>query len=263
MSKKRYRLVSPLILTVTFSLLYFPLLIIAALSVNSSKLDYKFTGLSWKWYKEIFTHNGLLEVIKTTWIIAILATILSTIIGTLFALGINSLRAKKRKRLLMLNVVPLINADIVTAVSLSVIFSFLGITFGYPTLLLAHVFFCIPFVVISVLPKLSEIDEDIYFAARDLGMSKFEAIIKVVIPHIKTGIITGALMAFTMSIDDFVISYFVQGNGVNNFSIWLYSAMGRKSFTPAAYAYNTLVTILIFAIIIFISSKNNIKRRGR
>jgi spermidine/putrescine transport system permease protein len=164
---------------------------------------------------------------------------------------------------LFLSNIPIVNPDIVTGLSLMIVFSFIKLNFGFQTMLLSHIFFSIPFVILSVLPKLRSLDKDLYYSALDLGCTPFQAVLRVIIPAIKVGIVTGALIAFTMSIDDFVISYFTTGNGFSNFSIWLYSRLGRRSFSPAAYAYNTLIIIATFATIMAINIKSYRKEKIR
>ncbi len=254
------KLYKKIIVGLTFAFLYFPILVIAFLSVNESSRAYKFTGFSMKWYVEIFENESLFRAIINTFSVAIVSTILATVLGTLIAIGVSALRRKQKKIMLFLNNIPIINPDIVTGLTLMIIFSWFNFQFGFKTMLISHIFFSIPFVVLSVLPRLSEIDVNLYDAALDLGCNKFQAIYKVIIPAIKTGIITGALISFTMSIDDFVISYFTTGNGFSNFSIWIYARLGRKSFSPAAYAYNTLVVIVTFVVLLVYNKILN--RRG-
>jgi len=254
-----------LLLSITifaYSIIYFPIAYIMYLSFNESEKYYRFTQFGIKWYVEIFKQSTLITAIENTLLVAVISTILATIIGTLTAIGINALRKKYRVRLMILNNVPVINPDIVTGISLMLVLSLLPISFGMPTMLLAHIFFSIPFVVLSVLPKLKELDVNLFDAALDLGCTRFGAIIKVILPSIKTSIVAGALIAFTMSIDDFVISYFTTGNGFNNVSLWIYSRIGRRSFSPAVYAYNTLIIfITITGLIVF--NKIGIKNRKR
>jgi len=237
-----------------FLFLYLPIFVIAFLSVNESSRTYKFTGFSLKWYVEIFENESLFRAIINTFTVAIISTIIATILGTLIAIGISVLRKRHKRIMLFMNNIPIMNPDIVTGLTLMIIFSWFRFQFGIQTMLISHIFFSIPFVVLSVLPRLSEIDKNLYDAALDLGCTKFQAVYKVIIPAIRTGIITGALISFTMSIDDFVISYFTTGNGFSNFSIWIYARLGRKSFSPAAYAYNTLVVVLTVAVL-FIYNK--------
>lgn len=233
----------------TYTIIYLPIVIIAILSVNASSRDQVFTGFSFIWYREILNNPRLLEAIQNTLLVAVLATIISTILGTLFAIGIHGLSRKRRLQMMVLNNVPVVNPDIVTGISLLLVFSLLPLSFGFQTMLLAHIFFCIPFVVLSVLPKLKSLDPNLFDAAIDLGASKLQALWLVIIPSIKVGILAGSLIAFTMSIDDFVISYFTYGDGFQNVSIWIYSRLGRRTFSPSVYAYNTLVVVVTIVVL--------------
>ncbi|AIO19336.1 Inner membrane ABC transporter permease protein YdcV [Candidatus Izimaplasma bacterium HR1] len=246
-----------------YSIVYLPIFIITLLSFNKTSYTYEWTGFSFHWYKEIFINDNLREAIFRSLTIAVLSTIVATIAGTLIAIGINSLTKKNRVRMMVLNNIPVINPDIVTGISLMLVFSLLPLSFGMTTMLLAHIFFSIPFVVLTVLPKLKELDPNLFEAALDLGCTHIEGIYKVILPSIKTSIIAGALIAFTMSIDDFVISYFTTGDGYNNFSIWLYSALKVRSVNPGAYAYNTLIVFITIGVLGYINLRNRktIKRR--
>lgn len=231
--------------------LYFPILYIVIQSFNSSLTGHSFAGFTFKWYGEMFRDRNLMEAIRVTISMAIIATIVSVIIGTITAIGINALNKRRRQQMILLNNVPVLNADIVTGVFLMLTFqvvaAFLpGVTvFGYTTMLISHIFFCIPYIILSVIPKLNEIDSNMFDAALDLGCRPYEALWKVIIPTIKSGIITGALIAFTMSIDDFVISYMTGGNGVMNFSMWLYTMKNpfANNAMQKASAYNTLISV--------------------
>ncbi|MFA6827419.1 MAG: ABC transporter permease [Bacilli bacterium] len=261
-SKQRKLLINK-ILKVSFValvllILYLPIIYIMVQSFNSDGTGTHFQSFTFKWYKEMFFDSNLMRAIRTTWSIAIISTLLSTVLGTLFAIGINSLNKKRRKQMILLNNIPVINADIVTGVFLMLVFQILGrfIGFEYPlgyvTMLIAHIFFGIPYVVLSVLPKLNEINPNLYDAALDLGSTPTDALRKVIIPSIASGIMAGMLLAFTMSIDDFVISYFTTGSGVSNFSIWLYANRRAIRFNtwPKAYAYNTIISIGTLTILI-------------
>jgi len=251
-------------------ILYLPIIIIAIQSFNQSESMYDFTNFSFKWYVDLIDELSLLNpgilgaAIQRTLLVAFLSTIISTIFGTFFAIGIHSLAKKARQRMVFLNQVPILNADIVTGISLMLIFRLFMIVFptifGFPTLLLAHIFFSIPYVVLSVLPKLAELDENLYDAALDLGCKPFKGMTKVIIPAISSGIFTGMLIAFTMSIDDFVISYFTTGNGFDNVSIWVYASIGRR-MTPAVYAYNTLLSMTVVVGLIGIYIFSAIKKK--
>lgn len=254
-------------------LMYFPILIIIIQSFNSNGQGTDFGGFTLRWYGEMFKDKDLMNAIIVTISISVTSTILATILGTLFAIGINSLGKKRRKQMILINNIPVLNADIVTGVSLFFIFKVIGVLIGnkfilgYPTLLIAHIFFSIPYVVLSILPKLNEIDKNLYDAALDLGCTPKTALRKVIIPSIATGIFTGALLAFTMSFDDFVISYMVAGEEVKNFSMWIYvnqRLSGRSLVWPKGYAYNSIVTLLtLFGLIvynIFASKKNKLRK---
>lgn len=261
---KQFRKWTAIAVTIlAYGLIYFPILVIILLSINKSESGQSFTGFSLVWYKEIFLNERLLTAILNTLFVAVISTLTATIVGTLAAIGINSLTKKRRVQFMVLNNVPVINPDIVTGLSLMIVFSLLPLSFGMPTMLLAHIFFSTPFVVLTVLPKLKELDPNLLDAAMDLGCNYRQGVMKVIIPSIKTSIIAGALIAFTMSIDDFVISYFTTGNGFQNVSIWIYSRLGRRTFSPAVYAYNTLIVVLTVGVLgyINIASVKRLKRR--
>lgn len=258
---KNTKIILGIISAVAYIIIYFPILYIMFLSFNESERYYRITTFGFKWYLEIFNNDSLINAISNTLVIAILSTILATIIGTFTAIGINSMVKSERMKMMVLNNVPVINPDIVTGISLMIVFSLLPISFGMPTMLLAHIFFSIPFVVLNILPKLKNLDKNMFDAALDLGCTRFQAIYKVILPSIKSGIIAGALIAFTMSIDDFVISYFVSGPDFPNVSLWIYSRIGRRNFSPAVYSYNTLIIMVaIFGIILL--NKFSLKNKG-
>ncbi len=245
---KILKVVNKVLVALVILMLYLSIIVIAIQSFNSSTDLTIFNKFTFKWYLQIFDNSMLTNSIKNTFIVSISATALATILGTLVAVGINSLPTKKRQKLILLNSIPLLNADIVTGISLMFIFSLLmkifPYIFGFPTLLLAHLFFTLPYVILSVLPKLKEMDPNMMDAATDLGVKPYRALRKVIIPAVKSGIFSGMLLAFTMSFDDFVISYFTTGNDFDNLSIWIYSSIGRKSLTPSVYAFSTLLTTL-------------------
>lgn len=262
--KAIYKVISKIIVGIIFFALYLPILIILIQSINASTDLAVFDKVTLKWYVEIFRHETLTQVIVNTIIVSLVATTIATIAGTFIAIGINALPAKKRQRIIILNNIPLLNADIVTGIGIMLVFSTLlplfPYIFGFPVLLIAHVFFTLPYVVLSVLPKLKEVDPNIMDAAADLGVKPYKALLKIVIPAVKAGIFSGMLLAFTMSIDDFVISYFTTGNGFDNLSIWIYGSIGRKSLTPAVYAFSTLQTLITLTILFIV---NITKHRGK
>jgi spermidine/putrescine transport system permease protein len=260
-------------LAIILFLMYFPLLIIIIQSFNLNVEGTYFTGFTFKWYGELFKDEDVMKAIGVTISISIISTIVATILGTLFAIGINSLNKKKRQKMILVNNIPVLNADIVTGISLFFIFKAIGVLIGnefilgYSTLLIAHIFFSLPYVVLSVLPKLNELDKNLYDAALDLGCSPASALRKVIIPSILTGVLTGAMLAFTMSFDDFVISYMVSGEEIKNFSVWIYTIQrqsGRANAWPKGYAYNSIITLLTLTGLIMyniIVNKRNKKRK--
>jgi len=257
-----------LLMVFVLFLTYSPLIIIALMSVDKDATATTFSGFTLKWYSQLFNDKELIGIIiKNTVLVAVISTIFSTIFGTITAIGIHSLNKKRRSQMIMLNNVPILNADIATAILLFIIFQVIGVVLqidesnrlNYFTLVLSHIFFSTPYVVLSVLPKLGEIDKNLYDAALDLGCTPRKAILKVIIPAIKTGIFTGAMLAFTMSIDDFVISYMV-GGSTENFSTWFYSRRRITKNNPVqkASAYNTLLTLItIICLVVY----NIIKRK--
>jgi len=252
-------------------ILYLPIFVIALQSFNDSRTVFNFGGLTLKWYEALFFaqsahHNTEVVItIQNTLRVTFISTILSTILGTFVAIGAHVLDKKRRQQLILLNNVPILNAEIVTGMSLMLIFSLMlpviPMFFGFWTMLIAHVFFSIPYVVLSVLPKLKEIDVNLYDAAVDLGCTPFKAILKVIIPSIQAGIFAGMLLAFTMSIDDFVISYFTTGNGFENISTWMYGVIGKRSLSPVVYAYNTLLTIITLSVLLLINLKGSKRQK--
>ncbi|MBU0997269.1 MAG: ABC transporter permease [Firmicutes bacterium] len=228
-------------------MLYLSIIVIAIQSINASRISSSFSSISLTWYPNIFQEEDLMRAIRNTFLVSSIATILATIMGTFFAVGMYSLTKKKRQGLMLLNNVPILNADIVTGFSLMLMFRLLmplfPNIFGLFTLVMAHLFFTIPYVILSVMPKLKETDPNLMDAALDLGVRPYKALIKVVIPAIKAGIFSGMLLALTMSIDDFVISYFNTGGGFDNLSIWIYAVIGRRNLTPSVYAFSTLLTL--------------------
>lgn len=260
-------------IAIIMMLLYLPVMFIVLESFNSSIIGYEFGGFTGKWYKEMFTQKGFKDAVFVTFTITLLSTAISTIFGTIFAIGINSLSNKRRQSIIMLNNIPVLNADIVSAIFLFIIFQTFGALIGrehplgYTTLLLSHIFFSLPYVVLSVLPKLREIDENLFDAAQDLGCKPFKALLKVIVPAIAGGIFSGAVLAFTMSIDDFTISYFVSGADIENLSIWINNIRTvRFGKLQIASAFYTIFTIIMFAILIVynqLSSKKKEKKAKR
>ena len=222
---------------------YLPIVYTVIFSFNSSKSLSKFGGFSLQWYERLFNNSDMMDSIFYTIAIAVLATVISTIVGTITAIGLSKSNKVLRGIVEQINDLPIMNPDIVTAIGLLMFYSSLAIRKGYITLLLAHIMFCIPYVILSVMPKLRSLDPNILDAALDLGCTPVQALTKVIVPQITSGIMAGALIAFTMSFDDFVISYFVTGNGVNNISIMIYTM--SKRVNPTINAVSTLIIAVI------------------
>lgn len=228
--------------------LYFPLMVMAVFSFNDAKSLSNFKGFSFRWYETLFQNSQLLDAIVVSVTIAILATVISTILGTLTAIALTKSRKVVRTAILQVNNLPIMNPEIVTAIALMLLFSFLNIEKGYMTMLLAHIAFCTPFVITNVYPKVKQLDENLADAAMDLGATPFQTLTKVILPQIKSAIMAGALLAFTMSFDDFVISYFVTGQGVENISIVVYNM--SKRMNPSIYALSTIVLVVILIVLL-------------
>ena len=232
-----------ILLAATMIFFYLPILYIIVFSFNDSRSLTKLGGFSLRWYEKMFADSTMMEAVGYTIVIALLATIISTIAGTLAAIGLSRSRKVLRNIVEQVNNLPIMNPEIVTAIGLLMFFSAIGIKKGFLTLLLAHIMFCTPYVMLSVSPKLRSLDPNLADAALDLGATPIQALTKVIVPQIMPGIVSGALIAFTMSFDDFIISYFVTGNGVQNISILVYTM--SKRINPSINALSTLVILLI------------------
>ncbi len=245
-----------------FLFLYAPIFVLMAYSFNSSRSRGAWGGFTLKWYRELFRDREILTSLKYTIIIAILSAVISTILGTAAAIGISHMRKVPRSLVMNISYLPVLNPDIITGVSLMILFIFANINFGFKTMLIAHITFNTPYVILSVMPKLKQLDTHIYEAALDLGATPSYAFWKVIIPQIMPGIVTGCLLAFTLSIDDFVISFFTTGVGVSNLSITVFS-MARRGVNPKINALSTLMflSVLILLIIVNVRMSRDIKAK--
>ena len=246
-----------LILIIIF--FYLPIIYVVIFSFNSSKSLSSFTGFSLQWYEKMFASRTMLESIYYTVLIAVIATVISTIFGTISAIGLSKQSRGIKELVKQINNLPMLNPDIVTAISLMLFFSILSIQSGFFTLLLSHIIFCIPYVFLSVTPRLRSLDENTIEAALDLGCTPFQAIVKVIVPQIMPGILSGALVAFTMSFDDFVISYFTTGPGINNISTYVYST--SKRINPSINALSTLIVLGVTILLIIMNVVPMIRER--
>ena len=244
---------------IIFLFLFAPIAILLVFSFNSGNSLSVFSGFSLYWYKELFQDSNTLEALRNTLVLALCAAILSTVLGTAASVGMNKLRSKyMRAAMNTVTNLPMVNPEIITGISLMLMFVFVGQMMGlstslnFGTILIAHVTFCLPFVILQVLPKLRQIDPALPEAAMDLGCPPLKAFLKVELPEIFPGILTGFIMAFTLSLDDFVISYFTTGNGFETLPIRIYS-MTKKTVTPKMYA---LATLIFFVILILLLLSN-------
>ncbi len=236
--------------------LFAPIVILLVFSFNEAKSLSVFSGFSFYWYGELFRDSETLNAVKNTLVLAVCAASISTIMGTAAAVGINKLRNRYLHAVMdTVTNIPMINPEIITGISLMLMFVFVGRLFGaatslsFWTMLIAHVTFCLPYVILQVLPKLQQMDASLPEAAMDLGCTPLRAFFKVEIPEILPGIITGLIMAFTLSLDDFVISYFTAGNGFQTLPIRIYS-MTKKTVTPKMYALATIIFFVILALLL-------------
>lgn len=241
--KQHGTLFRKLILAAIFLFFYFPILYMLIFSFNGSRSLTSFDGFSLQWYHKMFNDANMLEAIYYTLVTAVIATFVSTIVGTVTAIGLSKSRRVVREVVSQINNLPIMNPEIVTAVGLMLFYVSLHLEKGFLTMLLAHIAFCIPYVILSVMPKLRSLDDNLAEAAMDLGATPFQAMTKVIVPQIMPGIVSGALIAFTMSFDDFIISYFVTGNGVKNIStlVWTMS----KRINPSINALSTIIVLMI------------------
>ena len=249
------------------AMLYAPIVIIAIFSFTEAKVLGNWTGFSTKLYTSLFSggvHHSLLSAIENTLIIAIVAAAISTMLGSIAAIGIHNLRGSKKMVMNTLNNIPMLNPDIITGISLFLLFVSLGITQGYTTVILAHVAFCTPYVVLCVMPRLQQMNPDIYNAALDLGATPLQAMRKVIMPEIKPGMISGFILAFTLSIDDFAVTIFTIGTGgIETLSTFIYADARKGGLTPELRPLSTIifVTVLLLLIIINVRSQRAAKKK--
>lgn len=235
--------------------LYAPIVILIFLSFNGSKSRAKWGGFTLRWYKELFKNESIMNALYTTLIIAVLSALIATIIGTAAAIAINSMKKTPRTIMIAITNIPMLNADIVTGISLMLLFVALRFTLGFTSVLIAHITFNIPYVILSVMPKLKQLNPHTYEAALDLGASPLYAFFKVILPDIFPGVLTGFFLAFTMSLDDFVITHFTKGPEINTLSTKIYTEV-RKGIKPEIYALSTLMFITVLLLLVIINRRN-------
>ena len=257
--KKSKRPFGKIIMGLMLAFFYLPIIFMIIFSFNESRSLTNFTGFSFRWYEKMWNDSEMMESLYTTIIVAVLATVISTAVGTISAIGLSKSKKIVHDLVLQINDFPIMNPEIVTAIGLMLLFITIGVERGFMTMLLAHIAFCIPYVILSVMPKIRSLDPNLADAAMDLGATPWQALTKVIVPQIKVGIFSGALIAFTMSFDDFIISYFVTGRGVKNLSIMVYTM--SKRINPSINAISTLVVVFITLVLIGVNIAPLIRER--
>ena len=257
------KLFAKLYIWVILAVLYAPLVFIAIFSFTESKVLGSWEGFSTSLYSNLLTgrmqgNASLLAAVKNTLLIAIAAAVVSTLLGTVAAIGIHNLKGRRRKAVTFLNNIPMINPDIITGVSLFLLFVFLHFSQGYLTVILAHITFCTPYVVLSVMPKLQQMNPNIYEAALDLGATPAVALRKVLIPELRPGMISGFILAFTMSLDDFAVTFFTRGTiGLDTLSTFIYTDARKGGLTPELRPLMTLIFLIIFILLVVINIRQD------
>ncbi|MCI5675237.1 MAG: ABC transporter permease [Ezakiella sp.] len=234
---------------------YAPIIVLIVYSFNATKSRVNWSGFSLRWYKELFSNRQVLNSFYNTLLIGVASTILSTIMGTMGAVALYNKRGRFKNFMMDVNYLPILNPDIVIAVSLVALYNFMRLKFGYITIILSHVAFLTPYVLFNVMPRLNSMDPNLYEAALDLGANRWQAFRMVVLPEIKPGILSGALIAFTLSIDDFVVSFFTTGKGIQNISITVWS-MARRGINPVINALSALMFLIMVILVVAINYRN-------
>lgn len=259
---KRY-ILPKIYIALIFIFLYAPIITLIVLSFNGSRTRAKWGGFTLKWYSALFQNRDIMQALFNTLLIALIASIVSTIIGTIACIAIMNLKKKSRAIVMGITNIPMINAEIVTGISLMLLFISLGLRFGLGTILLSHITFCIPYVILSVMPRMQQINPHTYEAALDLGAGPVYGFFKVVFPDILPGVLSGFLMAFTMSLDDFIITHFTKGAGVDTLSTKIYTEV-KKGIKPEMYALSTIIflTVLILLFLVNRVPSENQEKKG-
>lgn len=254
--QNRNPVIAKVLNVLVFLFLYLPIAVLIIFSFNDSKSRTVWSGFSLHWYQELFQDEEILSAFSTTLTVSVLAALIATVLGTAAAIGFHSMKRRPRHLLLTINNIPMTNADIITGVSLMLLFVFtgnlLGFSLGFGTLLVAHITFNIPYVVLAVLPKLRQLNPNLGEAAMDLGATPWQAFWKVLMPELRPGILNGLLIAFTLSIDDFVISYFTAGSEVATLAMQIY-AMTRKRISPEVNALSTILFVTVLTLLLIVN----------
>ena len=232
--------------------MYAPIVTLMVLSFNNSKTRAKWGGFTFKWYVELFDNQAILQALSNTLAIALLSAVAATVIGTVATLSIAGMKRRSRAVFMSVTNIPMLNAEIVTGISLMLLFISFGVRFGFGTILLSHITFNIPYVILSVMPRAKQLNPSVYEAALDLGASRTQAFFRVVFPDLLPGILSGFLMAFTMSLDDFIITHFTKGPGVDTLSTKIYTEV-KKGIKPEMYALSTLIFITVLILLLLVN----------
>ena len=243
------RIVENFYLVLILIFLYAPIVTMMVLSFNSSKSRTQWGGFTLRWYTQMFDSATIMDALVNTLVIAFVSALIATIIGTAASIAINSMKPLPRTIIMGITNIPMLNADIVTGISLMLAFIAFGISLGFQTILIAHITFNIPYVILSVMPKLKQTNKSTYEAAMDLGASPIYAFFKVVFPDILPGVLSGFLLAFTMSLDDFIITHFTKGDGINTLSTLIYSEV-RRGIKPSMYALSTIIFLAVLVLLL-------------
>ena len=250
--KTRQTLLQKIYIGLIFVFLYAPIVTLMVLSFNASRTRAKWGGFTLKWYSELFQNSIILEALYNTLLIAFLSSAIATVIGTIACIAINGM--KKRNRAIMMGItnIPMLNAEIVTGISLMLLFISLGVRFGFGTILLSQITFNIPYVILSIMPRMKQLNPSTFEAAMDLGASRIKAFFKVVFPDLLPGILSGFLMAFTMSLDDFIITHFTKGPGIDTLSTKIYTEV-KKGIKPEMYALSTIIFVTVLILLLLVN----------
>ncbi|MBO5036641.1 MAG: ABC transporter permease [Clostridia bacterium] len=254
--KNRTKISRIFFLVAIFVFTYLPIAVLIIFSFNEGRSTGVWEGFSFKWYKELFADERIMRSVITTIIVAFSSAIISTVFGTFASIGIFYMKKIPKNIILNVTNLPILNADIITGVSLLLLYNIIGIPLGYVSLILAHISFNLPYVILSIMPKLKQMDNNLYEAALDLGSTPMNALIKVVIPQIMPGIVSGFLLALTMSMDDFVISLFTSGAVVSTLSLEIYS-MTKRGITPEINALSTIIFLIVLTVLIIANLKKS------
>ena len=250
------RIANNLYLGFIFLFLYAPVVVLVVFSFNKAKSRSVWGGFTLEWYRKLFTNDEILSSLQVTLVVAVLSALLATAVATVTCIGLDGLGKRRRALVMNLSYVPIVNPDLVTGISLMLLFVFMQLPLGFGTLLLSHIAFNIPYAILSILPKMKQLDRNLYEAALDLGARPFQAILRVLLPELAPGIVTALILTFTLSIDDFVISYFTSGAGVSNLAITIYS-MARKSVNPQINALSTLMFVSVLVLLLIVNYRTN------